>query len=1105
MPEVRSQASPRGATRGLAEQIGGPFVRRRSSSRAERHSPRPTKPILISAVLFALFLPGLPAAESQTGPPLTPGAEESVAPDWIQARKQEVEAMAGLDPELKQKALQTYDQAQLLLDSAAKAAARAGAFQQQVDTAPAKQERLEQELKQLKESKPATPVSGETLGDLKTARVAKETELAKAKEDLAEIEAEVARRVATGQDIPTMLAEARTRLEQVEGRLRTPFSPETPGVLAQAQLASLLAEKQALESAITAYEKELLANAATTDLLPLEQRLAAGRVARLEEEVKTWRQEEGRMAEEEAKRTADEARRAAIDAAPGMKTLANENQEFAELAESLATKTRVEIATQEGIRTELERIQNQFQVARDRVATVGLTDAIGQLLRTQKSDLPDVEQNEREAQVRQGQIRRVQMKLFELEDRRSIAHTLDQQVEDAIEKVGALPITVPEEELESSVRDYLVKRDEYLDSAIKNHFEYLRALGDSEVLQRQLIQETEDFSNYIDERVLWIQSAGTLRLSDLRLAAGIVKRGACPEGWLGWADVMSTWWQDCQKNGAIYLVASLLVLSWFVARRRIRRYLGHLGEMAATSAQVRIWPTVQALLATALFAAAGPGLLFFLGIRLTAYLDGTSFVRAVGLGMVQAAEWWFPLALLKQLCRPKGLAELHFGWPSTGLLSLRRHLRWFTVLGTPLVFLMTCLDAQGIERWQNSLGRITFVALMAAFALFAHFVLRASGRTFRHFQASKGMGWLFRSRRFLHWCAVGTAMVLSFAALFGYYYTAFRLGDRVRETVLLVLTLAMASALLSRWILVVRRRLAIERMRQRRAAELSDVSESDAPAIANMPTVPVEHEVDLATVSEQTRRFVNSLLCVVGILLIWWVWIEVLPALAFLDRVPLWTTTRTITERTTTEDGIPAIRTSERPGFVSLADLGVAAMILLVTAPCREEPAGPSGDFAPAEAAFGRRCALRDYHADALRGRWNWCRVCLQRDWFSLVAGAMACGRPDCGPGLRSAGDLCQFHFGPDPALRAADSGGRRGHDRRYYGGRESHSDEGDNRNQLGPQGLHRSQQGVHHGAPTQLDAFRSDQSNRDQHRRCLWLRHRKGSPIDRTGASGAS
>ena len=111
----------------------------------------------------------------------------------------------------------------------------------------------------------------------------------------------------------------------------------------------------------------------------MQQKLAAAQVARLDKEVKAWQQEERRLTEQEAKRKANEARRAALIADPGMQALATENQEFAELAESLVKKTQLEIVAQEEIRVELERVQKQFQRAKDRVETIGLTDAIGQL------------------------------------------------------------------------------------------------------------------------------------------------------------------------------------------------------------------------------------------------------------------------------------------------------------------------------------------------------------------------------------------------------------------------------------------------------------------------------------------------------------------------------------------------------------------------------------------------------------------------------------------------------------------------------------------------------------------------------------------------------
>ncbi len=887
--------------------------------------------MVLFATLSTWFVASARAAEAPA-PPLVPVVREAITPEAIQAGKAEVEQAGDVDAELKQKVLQAYDQAGVLLEAAAKSAAKVTFFQNQIDTVPAETERINQELKALAQSTAKSPPQEESAEKLKTTRIEKEAALAKVKEELAAIDAEVARRVAADQDIRKLITDAKARLVKVEEQLRTPFAPETPSPLVRALTASLLAERQSLEQAIAANEKELLAHTATVDLLPLQQRYAAAQVSRLEEEIKAWRKEESRLAELEAKREANEARRAVIEADPELQELASANKHLAELAESAASKTSQEMATQEGIRTELENVQKQFKGARERVELVGLTNSIGQILRTQRTELPDLGKHYREAHARQSRVRALQMELFDLQDSQRDAKSLDEQVEDAIKQLGGIPDKILPEEFEQTIREYLAKRQEYRDSAIKNYLECQRAMGETEVLQRQLIQETKEFASYLDERVLWIQSARVMTLKDVRLAAGVFRTGLCLDGWEGWKDVGATWIQDAEAHPSAYAIVFLVLVVWLATHQRIRRSLREMGEHAAMSAQVKILPTIQALVATALVASAGPAMLYFLGTRLTQDLDAPTFVQSVGTGMVAASFWWLPLALLSQLCRPKGLAELHFGWPGPGLRSLRRHLQWYAMIGTPLLFIVSNLEAQGNERWQNSLGRLAFVGLMVLSGLFAHSVLRPSGATFRYFQTSKTANWLFRYRRLFYAMAIASAAILALVSMAGYYYTAFRLANRVRETVLLVLGLAVASALLSRWVLVVRRRLAMEQMRQRRAAaESMEVGASEAPALANVPTAPVEPEIDVTAVTDQTRRFVNSLLFLVAVLMIWWIWIEVLPALAFLDRVPLWPVTTTVTETITSDDGATSVRSIERLDHASLADLGLAVLILIVT------------------------------------------------------------------------------------------------------------------------------------------------------------------------------
>ncbi|MDI9445171.1 MAG: hypothetical protein QM844_13475, partial [Planctomycetota bacterium] len=279
--------------------------------------------------------------------PLVPVAvQENLTAEAIRTARQEIEQAAELDGELKQRLLQAYDQAAAFLDAAARSARSAADSQHLIETAAAEAEHIGREGEELGRGSPQLPSGDEPLETLKTVRGEKELALAKAKEEAAAVEAELARRITARQEIPNRIAEARKRLARIDQQLREPLAPDTPEPLLRVQVLSLLAEKKALEGEIAAGEKELLAFDASADLLPLRQKLATARAARLEAEVKAWRQAESRLVEQDARRRADEARRAALGADPALQALANDNQALAEIAESLASDVRQEVTAQ---------------------------------------------------------------------------------------------------------------------------------------------------------------------------------------------------------------------------------------------------------------------------------------------------------------------------------------------------------------------------------------------------------------------------------------------------------------------------------------------------------------------------------------------------------------------------------------------------------------------------------------------------------------------------------------------------------------------------------------------------------------------------------------
>lgn len=871
-------------------------------------------------------------AFGQAPSPSPKPAVEAVAVETVRARRQQADGATDLDDATKQKVVQAYDQALGILDAAAKSAARTAELQAKIDGAPDELRKAKSQLSALPAAAPAPSAGDGTLPELKQILSEKEKELERKNESLATLRSELDGRVSGQKQVTGMLSESRQQLAATEKELLTPVSPDVPQALATAQRTLLLAQRQAVAQSIAAHERELAMYEATRDLLPLRQRLVAEEVSLLEEEVSRWRELVNRRVEEDAKARAARARAEALQADPALEDLATANRRLAEKGEEAASTHRTESKHLEEISRDLAEFEGQFQRTKARYEAVGLTNAIGLLMRTRRAALPDVSDHYRAIRARQPLLRDVQAKLFELEDHRAATANYEKHVESTLAAIRAEARHIPEYELELAVRDYLTSQRDYLDTAIRNHYDCLKTLVDLDDAEHKLIRVVQQYTDYIDERVLWIRSADPMQLSDFRTAGGIVWRLLNPEGLEGWAEIGGALKADFGRHPELHLLVILVFVAWLFAQRRLRDWVARTGKLAASSTHYEILPTLKALVLTVLIAGIWPALFWYVAWRLVSPLDATTFAKAVASGLAHMAAWFFPLEFSRQLCRPNGLAEAHFNWPSGAIRIVRRHLRWLVLAGLPLVFTVPVLEAQGLDKWLATLGRMSFIGMMLLLAALMQLTLRPSGGAFRHLLAAGYEGWFYRLRHL--WYVLGIAVPLSLALLAaaGYFYTAHQLAARLRETVYLPFALVVLGAVLSRWVLVVRRRLAIQRARgRRRALEAAGAAAAEAPGIAIIPTSP-EIEPDLSAVSRQTRRFLNSFLLLAGILGVWWIWVEVLPALAILDEVELWTTTVQATEKLTAADGSPTFHTLERADAVTLADLSVAILVFLMTA-----------------------------------------------------------------------------------------------------------------------------------------------------------------------------
>ena len=884
--------------------------------------------ILILAALILAAPPGLGKAEAQEGAARTP---DSTAGEGIEAPG------AGAEPlgseEARAKLAEIEAQTARLRERTEEWRRQAAAYESARRDAPQQLRAIEDEIAILQKDQQVAVGTGATIEELETQLLGAEQDLVLARKDGAALEEETARRSERRKKIPELLAAAKERLREPVNAM--PVAPgDAPQLLAaREQLAS--ARRTALEREIEAYEAELVSYDARGQLLGKRLDRASTAIAAHEARIEKLRAALAARQRGEAERAAASARQLLLEAqtlTPAVQALV---RELAEQNDRLAQERTGE----GGLLAKIDDVSRKLARAEERVAEIdadfarlttkieaaGLIDSVGLLLRKQRSEAPDVGMYRRFMRMRQQEISAVQLQQIELRDQRRALADIDSVVARAMASLDASIAAGERTAFESLLRELLETKRKYLDALIRETETYFQKLVDFDARQQELIEKTEQLLRYIDERILWIPSGEAVRPE-------LVADGLDALGWLLAPRFLQQLWRAL---GALALAAPLLnaliaalLILVLSLRSRIRERIRALGVETREPTCLRDAPTWEVAGLSVLLAAWGPGLLAYLGWRLGISPDATQYVRCFAHALLAAALIWLAFEIPRQVLRRGGLAEAHFGWPSQAVGSLRRHFTGLAAIAIPAVFAIQIFEMRGEDAWKESIGRLAFLAIMAALGVSSHRLLRERvGALWCIAHASPEISirrWLWR---LAHALAIAVPVVLAVAAVRGYYWTSLQLAASYYFTLVLLFMLTIAFRLCARWSLLARRRLALKRARQAQQAREVQRAQEAGVDVAE----PVESEIDLGTVSAQTGRLLKSATIFAMLIGLWIIWADLLPAVGILREVELWSTSATVTVEITDAAGERHLAQEEGMVPVTLADLCLAILIAVMT------------------------------------------------------------------------------------------------------------------------------------------------------------------------------
>jgi potassium efflux system protein len=390
-----------------------------------------------------------------------------------------------------------------------------------------------------------------------------------------------------------------------------------------------------------------------------------------------------------------------------------------------------------------------------------------------------------------------------------------------------------------------------------------------------LVDETRKFQALVEGSILWTPSAKPISPDDAGPAGEALRYLTAPANWAGAA---ATAWRNFRQMPVPILAGLVAAGLCLIYRPKILARLRRVAQGIRDGTADTFGRTIESLLWAIVLTAPLPGMIL---LASTLFNSPQKFDTGLSRGLLNIGMAVAVLQFLRHVCRPMGLAEAHFDWPAQSLRTGRRAVRFLMFAVCLTMFVMPLLFSGGNDAARISLGRLVLTVQFIAMAVFVHVILRPRGPIVDH-AIKTGLFYRFR----YVWHALGLAMPLLAIVLAwaGYVLTAGVLSQRLVYTFLLM---SLAVIVLTG----LKRALALG---LRRRAE----------------TTPGQAAATQWVENENTRNRVDHLLrfttMVVMVLIVWWVWTPIIPALGMLKQVKLW------------------------GGTVSLADAGLAVIVLVL-------------------------------------------------------------------------------------------------------------------------------------------------------------------------------
>ncbi|OBU09430.1 miniconductance mechanosensitive channel MscM [Morganella psychrotolerans] len=710
--------------------------------------------------------------------------------------------------------------------------------------------------------------------------------------------------------LPQQQSEARRLLNEAASRQQSLNIPLTP--LAEAQATLALAEVQARKATVNELELAQLSANNRQELTRIRLELLRKRYQRLDLELQQLRSVLNGKRQQKAELALERTELLAEQAGDLPQFLMSQIETNRALSQDLNNQA----AHMSEIGDMQRQAANDIQKARQVLGTIqeqaqwlnGST-ALGEALRAQLSRLPEMpKQQKLDKDITDLRVERLKYE--------NMLDALPAETETDSPLIASFPQNQAE-----LYHQLIQSRKELLNSLLSGYDTEILELTKLKVATSQLSDVLIEVRDATHRYLFWVADATPVYLNyPIEVLQSLNKLLSLDTlAQLGGAFKTMFSWQN--REISLYIISTLLLA--FVGLNYRRHYQAFLDRTSQRIGKVtldRFSITLRTLFWSVLVSLPLPVLWSAIGYGLQNAWQ-YPIAKAIGDGVSATTPVLWLFMFCATFARPNGLFIAQFRWPEVRVKRVMRFYQLSIFVIVPLMMAMTTFEHFNEREFAPTLGRLCFLLLCVALFVITSSLRRAEVPLYldRHGSGdnviSKGMWWL------LLLAPVAAAL----AALLGYLATSQALLGRLETSVAIWFMLLVVYNIITRWMLLQRRRIAFERAKQRRAEILAQRAKSDDDSNVNSNAnsaegvIEIEEPViDLDTISAQSVGLVRSILTMIALVSCILLWSELHTAFSFLENIRLWDVTSSI-------NGVDTLQP------ITLGSIFVAILVIIIT------------------------------------------------------------------------------------------------------------------------------------------------------------------------------